>query len=294
MPINMRQGMSEVVTGVSIMARLRTGRRRPIHRAFTLIEMLVVISIIAVLIALLLPALGMAHQLGMSTQCLANLRSMGQILNEYASSYQDAVPFGYDPGGNTGNNWYAMLFNYNESQRSGNWPPPNGLQHAFAGLYVCPASVNPINNMWDFTYAANPNVFKYDPFTTSNSNAGDPDWWPLQKLSAIPRPAQTIAIGDANQYSPSGSAWPIFDWQEDGFAAPYLGNPDYHIPAKGLTGNSTGNTDFGSNFIFGTGLRFRHMSSSATNGQGNVLYCDGHAASIPYGGVQIKNIVTEY
>lgn len=107
-----------------IMAKQLPGRERPFHRAFTLIEMLVVISIMAVLIALLLPALGMAHQLGMSTQCLSNLRSMGQILNEYATSYQDAVPFGYDPGGNTGNDWYAMLFNYNESQQSGAWPPP--------------------------------------------------------------------------------------------------------------------------------------------------------------------------
>ncbi|MGC8625925.1 MAG: type II secretion system protein, partial [Phycisphaerae bacterium] len=69
--------------------------RQPLH-GFTLIELLVVISIIAILVALLLPALARAKQDALSTVCLANLRSQGQMLAEYEATYEDAIPYSYD------------------------------------------------------------------------------------------------------------------------------------------------------------------------------------------------------
>src|SRR5262245_29932747 len=71
------------------------------HRrnGFTLVELLVVIGIIAVLISILLPALNQAREAAKRTQCLSNLRSLGQAMYLYAHRYKDQVPLGFSAGG---------------------------------------------------------------------------------------------------------------------------------------------------------------------------------------------------
>jgi prepilin-type N-terminal cleavage/methylation domain-containing protein/prepilin-type processing-associated H-X9-DG protein len=56
-------------------------------KSFTLIELLVVVAIIAVLIALLLPALGQAREIAKQTVCLSNLQQCGQATLAYANDY---------------------------------------------------------------------------------------------------------------------------------------------------------------------------------------------------------------
>ena len=71
---------------------------------FTLIELLVVIAIIAILAAILLPALQQARERAMTTKCISNLKNCGTIAQMYLDSHND-----YWQGGDLSNSTYALV-----------------------------------------------------------------------------------------------------------------------------------------------------------------------------------------
>ncbi len=95
---------------------------------FTLVEMLTVVTIVAILMGLLLPSLARARQKAAQVQCMGNLRQLAMALTQYADSWRGRLPpyvTAASPEEHPGLNWTAWSYPYHNTPR----------------LLVCPAGV---------------------------------------------------------------------------------------------------------------------------------------------------------
>jgi len=114
--------------------------RRP---AFSLIELLVVVSVIALLVGLALPTLSAARSTATDAACRANLRTVGQLVTMYADAHAGQLPIGYRGGRKQ---WNTMVYS-RWSQRyslfglvyEDGLMPPGPAAEAF----YCPAETAP-------------------------------------------------------------------------------------------------------------------------------------------------------
>lgn len=172
------------------------------RRGFTLIELLIVIAVIAILAALLLPALSRARSQAQTAACLNNLKQLQLCGHLYGSDNNDFLPpnnFVYDNAtlqpfvGDTGPSWSTNVAPFDASLAG----IENGLLFRYSGsvgIYRCPADSSTIETP-DGTPLPQPRVRSYSLSQSINglnyAGAASMFFPHYLKFSAINKPSPT-------------------------------------------------------------------------------------------------------
>ena len=135
------------------------------QRSFTLIELLVVIAIIAILAAMLLPALSKAREKARSIQCISNLKNIGVCLAIYMNDHDGFTPminsYQVETGGS---NWKAKLVSTGCIESPGK---------SKIGVFGCPSIQHNVGSYTGEASGAGYGIWRMTGFTDSwNYNQG--------------------------------------------------------------------------------------------------------------------------
>jgi len=181
--------------------KIRAGREKfAVSRGaqFTLIELLVVIAIIAILAAMLMPALQQARERGRSISCLGNTREIGTANLSYLHDNSDfLIPRVLPLAGLANNRDWTFSFWHLNYLRSGVWDPANNNNSYPAGMFKCPTEGQetlPGVTRWKSWRGSHYGQTEYIGGYFSSSDDKKNRFF--QKLTQIRRPNKTCFAGD--------------------------------------------------------------------------------------------------
>lgn len=159
------------------------------ERTFTLVELLVVIGIIALLAALLLPALGHAKRMAKGIQCISNLKQQGVAVSCYADDYNGWLLTIKDYTGTANFRWKCYLMPY---VKPDSMEDPKSYH---TGIFGCPEWTLPLNtsNQWINAYYGG---YGWDYCAGASHDDGAAEWQKRHNLNKMTKLSTTILIGD--------------------------------------------------------------------------------------------------
>jgi len=285
--------------GTQMTTSIKTKSAQMRNSAFTLVELLVVIGIIALLIAILLPALNRAREQAAATQCLSNLRQIGLAIINYADDNNGKLvpgqwiqgtftpPNTYSENATAADEWETILVygGYiprpqtmrvsSFSTADGHNLPADPSYHTAGNVFYCPE-----NNDSGFIAGGNPNATMFHP-TDNDKQPSQLDttiwidsWYFMNCQDPV------YQTGDGN-YTPG--------------AVQIVSNGSNGVPKwtyfPGQFWPQLGTIHFASNLVLifeGNSINVRNQSTTNlrwlpahnNNTITNLLFCDGHASGI--------------